>query len=453
MRIELGFVHRHARKGAGSALLVALTTWFAPLAARADAVSDWNTIAITAAVTNAGRPAAAPIIDLAYVHAAIYDAVNAIDGRHSVYAVTPATRPAGASPEAATAAAAHATLLGLFPTQQPYLDGVYATYLASIPDGPAKVLGIAVGSEVAAAFLVTRSGDGRNAVVPYVFGSGPGVYQLTPGANPAVTPLVPWVAKMVPFTLESPSQFRAPGPPDLSSAQWAEDFNETKAYGALNGSLRTPEQTEIGQFYLENPGIQASRNIRGIAAAQGLSLADSARYFAQTYLTAADALITCWDSKFYFNFWRPVTAIRAGDTDGNDATEADPTWAPLGTTPGHPEYPAAHGCLTGAIAFVAADFFGTKNLGITFTSTSVPGVPLAEHQFTNTQGIVREITNARIYGGMHYRTSAEHGIGIARNVSRFVSKNFFQPLDDDHGCGHRRRGGAHCRAHKKAGRL
>ena len=431
MHDRFGFLRRNARREIASALLLGLATLLPPLAATADAVSDWSAIANTVVVTNAARYPSAAIIDFAYVHAALYDAVNAIDGHYSVYAVAPATPAAGASPEAATAAAAYTVLTSpsFFPAQQAFLDGVYSAYLSGIPDGPAKDLGVAVGTEVAVAFLASRSGDGRNASVPYVFGSGPGVYQLTPGAAPPpVSPAVPWVAQMRPFALERLSQFRAEGPPDLSSDQWATDFNEVKAFGALTGSSRTPEQTEIGRFYVENPAAQANRNIRGIAAAEGLQLPDSARFFAQTYVAAADSLIACWDSKYYFNFWRPVTAIRAADTDGNDATEPDPTWSPISNTPIHPEYPAAHGCLTSALANTLADFFGTKKLSITLTSTSVPGVPLAAHTFTSTDDMIKEIIDARIYAGYHYRTSAVHGTVMGKKIAHWVSKHYFQPL-------------------------
>lgn len=428
MHTRFGLLRRNARREIASALL-SLAALLPPLTAKADAVGDWSAIASTVVVTNAARYPSAAIIDFAYVHAAIYDAVNAIDGRYSVFAVTPTTPAAGASPEAATAAAAYTILRTFFPTQWAFLDGVYAAYLAGIPDGAAKTSGVAVGSEVAAAFLASRSGDGRNASVPYVFGSGPGVYQLTPGAAPPpVSPAVPWVAQMRPFALESPSQFRAAGPPDLSSDQWATDFNEVKASGALTGSVRTPEQTEIGRFYVENPAVQVNRNIRGIAAAQGLQLPDSARFFAQTYVAAADSLIACWDSKYYFNFWRPVTAIRAADTDGNVATEPDPAWAPISNTPIHPEYPAAHGCLTSSLAHTLSDFFGTKKLNVTLTSTSVPGVPLATHTFTNTDDMIKEIIDARIYAGFHYRTSAVHGTVMGKKVAHWVSKHYFQPL-------------------------
>jgi PAP2 superfamily len=399
-----------------------------PRTAQADAVTDWNEIANTV-LLNVARGNAPSVVDLAYVHIAIYDAVNAIDRHHSVFAVVPRSPAHGASREAAAAAAAYTVLKSFFPTQQAYLDTVYSNYLLSLNDGIAG--GVAVGMEVATTLLTLRAGDGRNANVPYEFQPpGPGVYQITPGAPPPpATPIAPWIAKMKPFAIESPSQFRAYGPPNLTSAQWAKDFNETKELGALNGSRRTPEQTEIGLFYTEAAATQGSRSLRGFVAAQEhWSVADSARLFAQVYVTVADATIGCWDSKYYYNFWRPVTAIRAADIDGNEATQQDPDWLPLVVTPGHPEYPSAHGCVTGALAYALEEFFGTRNVKFTLTSTAVPGISLAEHPFTNTRDIVKEVINARVYGGMHYRTSVVHGSIIARDLARWVSQRYFRPV-------------------------
>ena len=396
--------------------------------AQADAVTDWNEVANTV-LLNVARGNAPSIVDLAYVHVAIYDAVNAIDGQHSVFAVVPRSPTHGASREAAAAAAAYTVLKTFFPTQQAYLDTVYSNYLLSLNDGITG--GVAVGTEVARTLLALRAGDGRNADVPYEFRPpGPGVYQITPGAPPPpATPAAPWIAKMKPFAIESPSQFRAYGPPNLTSGQWAKDFNETEEFGALNGSRRAPEQTEIALFFTEAAATQGSRSLRGFVASQRQwSVADSARLFAQVYITAADSTIGCWDSKYYYNFWRPVTAIRTADIDGNDATPQDPEWLPLVVTPNHPEYPSAHGCVTGALAYALEEFFGTRNVKFTLTSTSVPGVPLAEHPFTNTRDIVKEVINARVYGGMHYRTSVVHGSIIARDVARWVSQRYFRPV-------------------------
>jgi len=399
-----------------------------PTCAKADAVSDWSKIANGAAITSGARPPVL-MIDVAYVHAAIYDAVNAIDGRYSVFSVAPTTATAGASLEAATAAAAYTMLLALYPDQKTVLESTYNMYVGNLPAGFARDRGEAVGKEVANLFVEKRKGDGRNANVPYVFGIGPGVYQVTPGAPaPPVTPLYPWVAQMKPFTFESPSQFRAEGPPNLTSSQWADDFNEVKAFGASNSLVRTPEQTAIGQFYVENPGVQLNRNIVNIAAAHGLSTVDSARFFAQTYLSVADALIACWDSKFYYNFWRPVTAIRNADTDGNPATDPDFSWSPLATTPAHPEYPAAHGCVTAALAHSLEDFFGDQQLNVTLTSIPVPGGPLVARTFARPRDMINEIIDARIYAGFHYRTSGVHGTVIGNKVTNWVSKHYFLPV-------------------------
>jgi len=399
-----------------------------PKSARADAVTDWNEIANTV-LLNVARGNVPSVVDLGYVHVAIYDAVNAIDGHYSVFAVVPRSPTYGASREAAAAAAAYTVLKSFFPTQQAYLDAVYSNYLLSLNGEIAR--GQAVGVEVATTWLALRAGDGRNANVPYEFQPpGPGVYQITPGAPaPPATPAAPWIAKMKPLAIESPSQFRAYGPPNLTSTSWTKDFNETKEFGALNGSHRTPEQTEIGLFYTEAAATQGSRSLRRFVAVQEhWSVADSARLFAQVYVTAADSDISCWDSKYYYNFWRPVTAIRTANIDGNDATRQDPDWLPLVVTPNHPEYPAAHGCATGALAYALEEFFGTRKVNFTLTSTAIPGVALAEHPFTNTRDIVKEVINARVYGGMHYRTSVVQGSIIARHVARWVSQRYFRPV-------------------------
>jgi hypothetical protein len=426
-----------------------------PRAAQAqEPVSYWSGIAKTVIVDMAARGGSPSAVDFAYVHAAIYDAVNAIDQRYTVFAVSPTTFPDGASEPAAVAAAAATILKALFPAQQGFVDGQLTAYLALIADGDAKTRGKAVGTEVANAFLALRKPgprqdlgqDGRNANCAsdarlcYTFGAGPGVYQLTPGAStdPNVTPAAQWVGILKPFAVQSQSQFRADGHPDLTSAQWADDYNETKLFGAATGSARTPEQTDIGWYYTDNPGAYGNRIIRRIAADQQLDTADSARYFAQTYVTLADTFINCWDSKRYYNFWRPVTAIRAGDTDGNDATEPDPTWLPLALTPNHQEYPSAHGCFTGSVMNAAENFFGTKKLTLNLAACSVPGHPCSDpatgaggvtHTFSRTQDALKEVIEGRIYGGMHYRTSVVHGIVMSNKVAHYVAKNYFLPVD------------------------
>lgn len=420
-------MRQRRQRGTRPMLLAVFATWLllTPGSAHANAVDDWSAIANQVIILNAGR-AGTGNIDFAYVYIAIYDAVNAIDGGHTVFAVRPTTSPVGASPEAATAAAAYTVLKWLFPAQEPFLTTTYDNYVAALPVA-GKAAGIAVGTEVGDALTALRTGDGRNANVPYVFRSGPGQYQVTPG-GPA-SPVTPWLAVMRTFAIENSTRYRAEPPPDLTSAQWADDFNTTKLYGALTGSLRTPEQTANGLFYAENPGQQINRNVRRVAADHGLTLVDAARFFAQVYVTIADAQMTTWNSKYYYNFWRPVTAIRNADTDDNPDTEQDSTWLPLVVTPGHPEYPAAHPTVTGAFAYAVAAFFGTKKVGVTFTSTSVTSGTMTEVPFTNTDDIVRHVMAGRIYGGMHYHTSTVAGRNIARKVANYVAKNYFQPVE------------------------
>ena len=420
--------HKHRSQALLLVLLTAALFW-TPTIARANAVDDWTLIGRQVIVTTGAR-AGLSQIDFAYVHIVIYDAVNAIDGRYTVFAVVPSMSAVGASPEAATAAAARTMLKWLFPAQAASIETTYTNYLLGIPNSPAKTQGINVGIDVANQFIVMRTGDGRNAAVTYTFSlPGPGVYQPTPAPPPGYTgPVGPWVPGFKTFGIKDATQFRAPGPANLTSAKWAQDYNETKAYGAATGSLRTATQTGIGLFYAENPGLQGNRNIYDTAAPHNFSVADSARFYAQLYVTMADAQITTWNSKYYYNFWRPVTAIRAGDIDGNAKTEPNLSWSPLVVTPQHMEYPAAHPTVTGAFAYGLKEFFGTKSVDVTMKST-FPGATPSQH-FTDINDIVKNVINGRIYGGMHYRTSGEHGAAIAKSVAHYIARNYFRKVAD-----------------------
>src|SRR5471032_1997394 len=243
------------------AAVLALCTAIAPFAsAAASVIRDWNDIAVTTIVTNAGKPPAVATIDLVYVNVAIYDAVNAIDGRHSVFAVSPRTPTAGASQEAAAIAAAYGVLKTFYPDQAAYLDGQYAASLVPIPDGDAKSRGVRIGQEVATRYLAQRSTDGRNANITYTPGTGPGAWQPTPPAFAAAQG--PWIAQMTPFAIKSSSQFRADPPPALGSKTWIDDLKETRTLGDINSASRTPEQTEIGLFYSEHTAKQYNRIMR-----------------------------------------------------------------------------------------------------------------------------------------------------------------------------------------------
>jgi hypothetical protein len=401
--------------------LVALAS---PPVAHADAVLDWNGYAADAIVGGANMPAARGIIRLAMVHVAIYDAVNAIEGYpFTPYAVTPnVVTPA--SPEAATAASAHDILVALFPSQQAVLDAEYAASLALIPDGPAKTNGISVGQQVAAGILLFRANDGRDAIVPYVPGSGPGVWIPTPPGFLAAQ--APEVAYVRPFTMTSPSQFRAEEPPDLSSDTYTRDYNEVKSLGAATGSTRTPEQTDLARFISDQPMLQWNRAWRGISASQGLNLLNNARFFALLTTAGCDSVIAGWDSKFFYNYWRPVTAIRAGDTDGNPDTVPDPNWIGVVVTPNHPEYPAAHGCFSGASCETLTYFFGTDNFNFDMDSL-VPGLLQPVRHYTSFSQALKDILDARVYGGMHFRNSTEKGALIGKQVSHFATRHFFRP--------------------------
>jgi len=388
--------------------------------AQADVITDWNatTQTILVAKGHQGPPG------YAFVHIPMYDAVNAIDGRYSVFAVRPASATRAASKEAAAATAAYKVLLGAYPDQTAVLEPAYAASLAAIPNGPLKTRGIAIGEEVAAAWLALRAGDGREVPKTYEFETpGPGVYQRTPPGNTTAVAVAPWLAVMRPFAMTSPSQFRAYGPPDLTSQRYAQDLALTQALGSVNSTERSAAETEIAKFYTESPTTFFSHNLRELAAAKDLGVAGNARLFAQVFTTAGDAMIACWDSKFYFNFWRPATAITTDIDDGNPATVRDASWAAVVPTPGHPEYPAGHGCVSGGYAEALRHFFGTSHVKVTLTSTVAGSVP---HVFTNTHQMIDEVIMARVFGGMHFQTSGEHGAIIGRKVGNLVAQNHFK---------------------------
>jgi hypothetical protein len=391
-----------------------------------DMLLDWNEHTANA-IVSAGQVPPQGLISLAMVHTAIYDAVNAIEGYpFHPYGVEPSV-VSPASPEAAAAAAAHDILVSLFPDQQEDLDSKYMASLEEISDGPDESNGISAGQQTAAGILALRANDGRDAVVPYTPGSRTGIWAPTPpGFLAGQAPEAPYV---LPWILNSPSQFRALPPPDLTSESWTTDYNEVKSLGGMTGSTRTPEQTDIGRFWSDHPMLQWNRAWRGIGLDQELSLMDSARFFAMLTTASSDALIACWDSKYFYNFWRPVTAIRAGDTDGNPNTEPDAEWIGLVTTPNHPEYPAAHGCFSAASTETLKFFFNTDELDFTIDST-VPDLTNDVRNYDNVSQALQEVLDARVYGGMHYRNSSDKGAIIGKQVSHFVTRHFFKPRNN-----------------------
>ena len=390
------------------------------LGARADVVTDWNqiTLATQGAVPGAVRtPPAARA--LAMVHLAIFDSVNAIDRRFTPYAVDALADPT-ASPEAAAVAAAHAVLVSLYPSRQADLDAAYAASLASIPDGIAKTEGIAVGNSVAAMILALRSSDGSAVTLPYTLPPGPGIYQPEPAAL-----FVAW-GKVTPFALKSGSQFRNEGPPTLSSAEYAVDYNEVRSVGALNSTTRTADQTEAAFFWMPNIQIMCNDIARLAAAAKQNSLTDNARLFALLNLAGADTAIAVMDTKYTYNFWRPREAIRAGDTDGNDQTIADPTWTPLAYIGSHPDYNSQHSAYGGAAANVLASFFGSDDFSFSITTSTAPGGVYRSYAGFSQAAI--ENMNSRVWLGVHFRTACRHGLNQGKQVGNYVVHHFLQPI-------------------------
>ncbi len=402
------------------ALSIAITVLVAAYTSAQNVVSQWNAIASTTIVANGKEVPAASGVWFAYVHLAVFDAVNAIDHRFQPYLFSANPAP-GANQDAAAVAAAHRVLVNYFPSQQTTLDADITASIAAISDTPANIsAGIAVGEASAQALITARANDGLLANVPYTPPVGPGYWLPTPPAfGPPVTP---WLGQMVPFTMSSVAQFFPDeGPDALDSQQWIDDYNQVMTLGAINSTVRTPKQTEIGLFWTEHTGQQYARAFRNLATQKGLETSDTARLMAMLWAGFADAGIGCWNAKFSFSFWRPVTAIQAGG--GNPALTVDPNWLPLANTPSHPEYPAAHGCVTGAVSTILAGYFGTPNL--TFSVDSK--VTNTTHTFTSTNDLMHEVENARIYAGFHYHHSVVQGRVLGISVGHQLMQRYFRP--------------------------
>ena len=391
-----------------------------PAIARADVVLDWNIIALK---TTAAAPFNPPLEtrNLAIVHAAMFDAVNSITREFKSYAVH-LHAPAGASPEAAAVAAAHLTLVQLYPAQQSTLDAAYTASIGLIPGGPGKASGVAIGGEIALRMLTLRASDGAAAAIdaPYTPGNRPGDWNPTP---PAFLPaLDPGWALVQPFFLRHGSQFRPGPPPALGSRRYTRDFAEITAIGSSVSVTRTQDQTDLARFWISTASQNWNPAARDVAMAQGLTLSQNARAFALLNLAGADAFIAAWDAKFAYNQWRPVTAIRAADTDGNASTAADPAWTPLLATPPFPDYIAGHTTYAGAAQAVLERVFGEDpGVVITLTSPTAPGVV---ETYATFRDIADGVVNARVWGGIHWRTSSVQGRVVGEELGRYVVGHF-----------------------------
>ena len=403
------------------AVAAALAALAAPGLARADAVTEWNLNASNAIFVTAGQPPPVATIHLAMVHGAVYDAVNAIDGRYEGYLLTPRLAQPFDSKEAATAAAAHRVLVSLLPMQQSTLDAQYAASLAAILDGSAKTRGIAVGEAAAAAMIAARTDDGRFGAFRFGVGSGPGVWR--PVLPAFVNDPNAWVKDVRPFLVPSAADFRSKGPLPLTSKAYANDFAEVKEVGSAASTTRTADQTTAARYWAENPPATWSRIFRTLSAQQGVSLAGNARLYAELYMTAADAFIAVWDDKAHYLFWRPITAIREADTDGNPHTAADPQWLPLIPTPPYPDHPSGHAGLSGSFVATLQDFFGTDEIG--WTDTNNAGLT---RSFTRFSQAIDDVVDARVWSGIHFRTADEQGAKIATQVAKWREKHYFRPV-------------------------
>ena len=427
---------------AAIALIVAITGLSAPAHGipAANAVTEWNRIAVGTLVAIPGPAGGAPPasqVNLGMVQGAVFDAVNAIQPRGFTPYLLTRRFSAAASEDAAVATAAYLVLTDIVstvPAAIPFpnrasllasLDAAYGSALGSIPDGASKKQGIRAGTAAADAMIAARAGDGRFGPSQWVPNRDPGHWwPLTaPDGTPILDP-TPWVGGVEPFLMTSSSQFRTAGPNALLSAAWAADFNEVKAVGAVNSAVRTPEQTHIAIFWQSTPVATWNTVARTILEDRGASVAESARLFAMEDLAAADAAINCWNDKYHWDFWRPWNAIPRAAEDGNPATDPDPTWAPLIAAP-YPEHPSGHLCLDSSHLRVLSTFFGTDEIGFDVTSAQFPG---EIRHFDRFSQALAEITEARIWAGLHYRTADVQAKVLGTNVADYMFANYFHPV-------------------------
>jgi hypothetical protein len=413
--------------------------------AAANEVLQWNETALKV-IAAGGQNPVVTTRTLAMVQAAVHDALNAINRRYDAYFFESPADP-GASPDAAVAAATHTVLVGVVPSfgtpvqkvaALTLLEKAYTASLARIPDGPARTRGVAVGRAAGAAMLVMRKDDGATRDAPYIPGTGPGKWRPHPNpvppnppiANPDLVPgygpsTLPGWGNVAPFTLLSASQFWLPGPPALTSEAYARDYNEIKSLGGKVSTARTADQTEIARFWFEGPPAW-NRIARAVAGTRALDPWDSARLLAVMDLAMADSYIAGFKIRYVYDFWRPITAIREGDTDGNDATTGDPTWDSHQNTPAVSDYPSTQSTFSGAAAAALAGAIGTDQ--VSFSATS--GAPFGgiTRSFTSFSQAARESADSRIYAGIHFRTACEDGLVLGRKIGQRTVRLYLQPV-------------------------
>ncbi len=382
--------------------------------AGADAVTEWNEKA-GAIVVKAGIGPLPAERALAMVQASVYEAVNAITQRYPVSDVKLEAAP-GSSVEAAVAAANRAMLTKLVRSQQAIIDHSYQAALTAIAEGPAKSNGIAVGEKAVAAVLARRANDGASAGESYRPHTSPGTYV------PTVIPEAPQWRYRIPWLMTNPAQVRPGPPPDLSSEVWARDYNEVKALGKKQSRERTAEQTAIAQFWEEVMPPIYHGIVRSVANVPGRDITRNARLFVAITQASDDGLIAVFDAKYHYGFWRPLTAIRNGDIDGNDTTEREESWVPFIETPMHPEYPCAHCVMSGAVGTVLKAEIGEDLTPVLTTSSRAAGD--VTRSWTNVDDFMQEVANARIYDGVHYRNSGRVGTDMGRRIAQLAIEKY-----------------------------
>jgi PAP2 superfamily len=391
-------------------------------------VIQWNRTLLSVVRTpGAQSPTVHPTRSFAIMHAAMYDAVNAIDRTHRPYLVRLKGVPRSASQDAAAVAAAHQVLVALYPAFKTTLDAELQRSLTEILDGHDKIEGIRIGQTVANRVLALRSNDGSNAQpIPYVFGTAPGDYQSTPPNFPPQPQLTHW-SRVTPFALQSANQFRPGPPPALTSDSYSDALNQIKSLGIVDSTTATSDEALTGRFW--NGAIQNYWNeiSQTLSLANSLTTAQNARLFALLNLSFADDVIAFYDAKYTYNFWRPVTAIRAADADNNPESVADPNWLPeAGKTAPDPSYPGAHAVISAAGAEVLISFFERDHIEFNVTSEVLPGV---ERSFTSLSSAAEEATLSRIFAGQHFRFDLTTGQRLGREVADLVLDNFLTPVD------------------------
>jgi hypothetical protein len=386
-------------------------------------ILDWSAHAENAMVVDSGNIDPLPATRLlSMVHIAQHDAINAVDSIFDKYAYSGGD--SGAHPVAAAAAAAHRVLVRQFPAQAADLDAKLAASLAAVPDGSSETRGVTLGSSVGNFIFDLRANDGaaESASFTYTPGTGAGKYQLVP---PLAFVNRPGWHFVTPFVLQSADQFRSAARPSLSSGSYATAYNEVKSVGILNSTTRTADQTSYAKFWYENSDTGWNRITRTVTVSKGLKLYSAARLFALVNMAMADGFIAGWDSKFFYDFWRPYTAIRAGSTDGNGATAEDPNWLPLMDTPPVQDYPSTHSVLGAAAAEVLGDLLG-DNTSFTFTSSTAVNPMVDTRSFTSFSQAAAENADSRVRAGIHFRFSCNAGLTMGELIGNYAVANYLR---------------------------